>query len=103
MDGRTIIWTLTALRQRNTIFEYWNKRNASKSYARKLNGQIRDRLSLLKQNPEIGIQTTVKGVRALSMKHYSIFYSFDNSTIQIVSFWDNRQNPERLLQLLKQT
>ncbi len=49
-----ILWTENALRQRNHILEYWNIRNQSKAYSRKLNLKIKDRLEVLKENPEIG-------------------------------------------------
>jgi hypothetical protein len=41
MDGLKVFWTLTAKRQRDHIFEYWNKKNKSKSYSTKLNLAIR--------------------------------------------------------------
>lgn len=44
MDGLTIFWTQTAKQQRDHIFDYWNNRNKSKSYSRKLNLAIIERI-----------------------------------------------------------
>jgi len=53
MDGLTLFWTQTAIKQRNYTFEYWNKRNKSRLYSQKLNLAIRGRTELLKQLPEM--------------------------------------------------
>ncbi len=39
--------------------------------------------------------------RVASMGHYSIFYKFNEKEIIITAFWDNRQDPNSLLDLLK--
>jgi toxin YoeB len=69
MAQLTIHWTETAVRQRNFIFEYWIQRNQSVTYAKKLNEKIRERTNLLKQNPELGVKTTFKNTRAVSLGH----------------------------------
>lgn len=96
-----VFWTETALRQRNLIFEYWNERNGSVSYSLKLFGKIKERTDILKISPEIGKRTEHKNMRAVSLGHYIIFYQFDTSKIVITAFWDNRQEPKKLLKSLK--
>jgi plasmid stabilization system protein ParE len=103
MDGLKIIWTRTALSQRKSIFYYWNKRNGSNSYSKKLNHAIKERVTLLKTQPQIGKQTIISEVYSISMRHYSIFYKKSKSSVFIVSFWDNRQNPEKVLNYLKKS
>jgi len=71
----TVYWTQTAIKQRNHTFEYWNKRNKSKSYSRKLNAAIKERINLLKTNPDIGKISEHEQTRAISLGHYSILYS----------------------------
>ena len=51
MAKLTICWTQTAVKQRNHIFKYWNNRNKSASYSKKLNNSIKERIQLLKTNP----------------------------------------------------
>jgi hypothetical protein len=36
------------------------------------------------------------------MGHYSIVYKIDNISIIITLFWDNRQDPKKLLDFLKE-
>ncbi|MGQ2983597.1 type II toxin-antitoxin system RelE/ParE family toxin [Flavobacterium sp.] len=94
-------WTLMAVRQRNIIFEYWNERNQSYTYSRKLNAAIEDRISILKSNIGIGKPTDFKNTRVVSLGHYSLFYKQLDSQIIITAFWDNRQKPAKILTLLK--
>lgn len=101
MDGLTIFWTQTAKRQRDFIFDYWNKRNKSNSYSKKLNLSIRERTKLLKSYPKMGKETDSKETRATSMGHYSILYKVERSKIIITGFWDNRQEPKELLKFLQ--
>lgn len=100
MAALTISWTQTAIRQRNLIFEYWNERNQSYTYSKKLYSKINDRLDILKLNPEMGKATIYKNTRAISLGHYNIFYQIENSRIIITGLWDNRQNPSKILKML---
>ncbi|PRZ27929.1 type II toxin-antitoxin system RelE/ParE family toxin [Flavobacterium granuli] len=81
-----ILWTETAILQRNYIFEYWIERNKSNTYAKKLNQKIKERTELLKQNPELGKKTEFKNTRAVSLGHYSILYQNYHSKIIISGF-----------------
>jgi len=101
MDELTIFWTLSAKKQRNHVFEYWNERNQNKSYSKKLNLAIRERTKLLKTQPEIGKKTHFKNTRVISIKHYSIIYKTQQSRILILALWDNRQDAKKLLEFLK--
>ena len=103
MDGLTIFWTQTAIKQRDHIFDYWNNRNKSNSYSKKLNLAIRERVELLKSQPNIGKKTNWGETRAIIMGHYSILYKIDNPRIIITGFWDNRQDPKKLLRFLKKS
>lgn len=94
-----IFWTQTAIKQRNFIFEYWNKRNKSYEYSEKLLSKISEHTSVLKQNPEIGKPTKSKNIRGLSLGHYSIYYKYSVAQITIMAFWDNRQEPGKLRKL----
>jgi hypothetical protein len=39
--------------------------------------------------------------RVASMGHFSIFYKVIDEAILITAFWDNRQDPKKLLELLR--
>ena len=96
-----VFWTETAVAQRNSIFEYWNKRNGSNTYSAKLRLIINNNIELLRKYPELGIKTDFEEHRSLVLGHFSLFYKFDTERIIITAYWDNRQDPEKLLALLK--
>lgn len=98
---RKLEWTSTALKQRNSIFEYWNSRNKSDLYSKKLNLKIKERTTLLKSFPELGSETIFPKTRVLYLSYYSILYQFTDNQIIVTGFWDNRQEPSKLLNFLK--
>ena len=95
-----VFWTETAAVQRNLIFEYWNKRNGSNTYSSKLRLIINNNIGLLRKYPGLGMKTDFGEHRSLSLGHFSLFYRYDATRIIITAFWDNRQDPEKLLALL---
>ncbi len=94
-------WTSTAVKQRNHIFDYWNEQNKSTAYSKKLNIKIKKRISLLKQFPNLGKTIEFKNTRTISLGQYSIFYQLIENSIVITGLWDNRQDPKKLLKILK--
>ncbi|WP_407641682.1 type II toxin-antitoxin system RelE/ParE family toxin [Chryseobacterium taklimakanense] len=50
--------------------------------------------------PFSGKEIGESSCRILIFGNYSLVYKFTETQIQIVSFWDNRQNPEKLQQIL---
>lgn len=100
MDEVSVIWTKTALQQRNKIFEYWNSRNKSNSYAKRLNLLIYEKIDLLKSSPFIGIEIENFGGRILNFEKYGLVYRISDKNIYILALWDNRQNPNKLRKIL---
>jgi plasmid stabilization system protein ParE len=101
MKKYAIFWTVTAVKQRKQVLEYWNDRNKSDAYSRKLILKISDRIRLLKTNPHMGKKTDFLNTRIISLGHYSILYREIEDNIIITGFWDNRQDPSKLLRFLK--
>ncbi|WP_158602506.1 type II toxin-antitoxin system RelE/ParE family toxin [Proteiniphilum sp. X52] len=64
-----------------------------------MNIAIKERTFLLKSSPFSGRKTDFNDIRILPIKHYSILYKIEGSRILIMAFWDNRQNPQKLLKL----
>lgn len=81
-----VVWTATAIKQRNFVFDYWNERNKSNAYSQKLNRKIKDKIQLLKANPNLGIRTDYKDTRGISSGHFRLFYRVIDSTIVITAF-----------------
>ncbi|MBN4071318.1 type II toxin-antitoxin system RelE/ParE family toxin [Crocinitomix catalasitica] len=101
MAERKIVWTKTAAIQRRSILEYWTEQNGSISYSKKLIELIRNRTHDLLEFPKLGKKADFPNTRVISLGHFSIFYKVEKTEIVITSFWDNRQDPKELLQLLE--
>ena len=93
---RQVIWTKRAQKDRFAIFSYWNKRNKSAVYSRKLNELIKDSLKLICKHPLIGKPTDKENVRVKVLRDYLIIYEIAVNVIVVLSIWDCRQNPKDL-------
>ncbi|WP_127845692.1 type II toxin-antitoxin system RelE/ParE family toxin [Psychroflexus aestuariivivens] len=100
MAKRNIRWTRTADIQYVGILEYWVKRNKSATYSKKLIKTVSERTKQISETPLIYKKTDFKGTRVASLRNYSIFYKVSEQEIIITAFWDNRQNPKKLLKIL---
>jgi plasmid stabilization system protein ParE len=101
MAERIVVWTKTAVKQRRHILEYWSRKNGSTIYAEKLIAITADRIKTILEYPESNSLTSFPDSRVAAMGHFSIFYKTTDSNVIITAFWDNRQDPNKLLQSLK--
>ncbi len=101
MAKRNIVWTKTADVQFSGILEYWVHRNKSNSYSKKLVHLVSERTEQIAAAPLIYKSTDYNNYRVASLGNFSIFYKVTNSEIIITSFWDNRQDPNKLLKILE--
>lgn len=100
MAKRYVVWTRTADLQFVGILEYWVKRNKSNTYSKKLVKLVSERTKQIAVKPLIYKATDFKDVRVASLGNFSIYYKFSDEEITITSFWDNRQDPKTLLEIL---
>lgn len=92
-----IKWTKDALHDQIKILKYWIKHNRTNSYSMKIAKEVKKTEALLKKNPLMGEISEFKNVRyVLILKNFSIYYRINGQIIEVVSFWDNRRNPEDL-------
>ncbi len=101
MAKRNVVWTKTADIQFVGILEYWVKRNKSNSYSKKLVKLVSERTEQISEKPFLYKPTDFKDVRVASMRNFSIYYKVTKEQIIITAFWDNRQNPKKLLSILR--
>lgn len=101
MVKRTVVWTETASRQRREILKYWTKHNGSTSFAEKLIKITAVRIQVILKLPESFKPTTYSDTRESAMGHFSIYYKLTKDKLIITAFWDNRQDPKTLLELLR--
>ncbi len=100
MAKRTVVWTETAVRQRREILKYWTKRNGSTVYAEKLIKLTARQIKSILNNPEIFKLSEYPETRESALGHFSIYYKITHNHIIITAFWDNRQDPKSLLELI---
>lgn len=95
MAKKEIIWSEIAKLQFASVLEYYVERNGNENYSLKLLDEVEDLLNTLSNSELIGRLTSNKFTRVIPMKVYLVFYEINNNRIDIVSFWDNRQDIER--------
>lgn len=93
MAEKTIIWSDRAVSELKSILDFYIERNGSSTYSLKILDKTDKLLEAVKQNDLIGRLTTNKRSRVVVLDEYLIFYEVQNNQIEILSFWDNRQNP----------
>lgn len=100
MVKRKIVWTETAAKQRREILRYWTERNKSITYAEKLIEITAKHLKVISKNPAAFKETEFDEVRESAMGHFSIYYKITSYQIIVMAFWDNRQDPKKLLKAI---
>ena len=99
MADKKIIWSTRASNELKQVLEFYNKRNESTRYSLKILNEIEELLRTLSKNELIGRLTSNKFTRIIPMKIYLIFYEVNQNDIEIVSFWDNRQDKNKRLKI----
>lgn len=100
MAKRTVVWTETAAHQRREILKYWTKRNGSTVYAEKLIKLTAKQIKTILNHPESFKSSEYPETRESALGHFSIYYKITREYLIITAFWDNRQDPKSLLDLL---
>ncbi len=97
---RLIRWTEKAEKQYLDTLQQLQELFPDSHYHLKVQERVTETTKLLKRFPSSGaVFTEIKGVQVRKIVitfNYSIFYKLSETEIQIVTFWDNRQNPKRL-------
>ena len=96
MVKRKVVLSPRAKLDLSEILEFYYQRNGSKIYSKKLNSALHKTISLLEKHSNIGVYTDIGNVRNLIEADYRIFYEIKSDTIEIITIWDNRQNPNEL-------
>lgn len=94
MAKKEIVWSHLARTQLLGVLEYYVERNSNSNYSLKLLDEVEDLLETLSNAELIGRLTSNKFTRVISLRMYLIFYEINLNKIEIVLFWDNRQEME---------
>lgn len=100
MAKRKVVWTSTARVQRRNVLKYWLDRNKSSEYPKALISQIKSRIKYIADRPQMFYDTEFTDTKVCYMGHFSIFFKTTTEKVIITPFWDNRDDPEKLLKML---
>ncbi|MGV8139058.1 MAG: type II toxin-antitoxin system RelE/ParE family toxin [Mangrovibacterium sp.] len=99
MADKKIVWSIRASLELKQILEFYNKRNGSTAYSLRIINEVDYLLKILSKNELVGRLTSNKYTRVIPMKVYLIFYEVNGNTVEIVSFWDNRQDSQKRMKI----
>jgi len=94
--AKRVIWSEDAYLDKVEIFSYWNHRNKSNVYSRKLNRLFRDTIKSILETPSVGRKTNIENVKRIIARDYCIIYEENDTTLIILRIWDSRQDPNEL-------
>ena len=97
---KKIIWSKLAQEDRKSILQYWIDRNKSNNYSIKLNQIFVDTVDLLSKYPKIGKKTEYSDIRVKIVKDYFITFRETETSIEILTIWDTRQDPIKFNKIL---
>lgn len=95
--AKRVIWSLRAQSDRQAILEYWHTRNGTKNYSNKLAAEFRETVRYIAEHNYIGVGTDEENVRIAVCGHYLIFYELKKETVEVLTVWDPRRNPQNLI------
>ncbi|WP_018342520.1 type II toxin-antitoxin system RelE/ParE family toxin [Cytophaga aurantiaca] len=95
MDQKEVIWSIKAKEELYNILDFYINRNGSPTYSLKLLSDSEDITQLLKSNHYLGRLTENRITRVIVKDAYLIFYEIGKDYIEIISYWDNRQDSDK--------
>jgi len=101
MAKREVVWTRTADIQFVGVLQFWVEKNKSNSYSKKLVKLVSHRTEQIAKKPFLDKSADFKETHVASIGHFSIYYKVHDDRIIVTAFWDNRQDPKKLLKILK--
>ena len=80
-----------------SILQFFDERNGSDAFSKKLLKMIQREIVILKTMPEIGRMTNFPGVRILFVERFGIEYQIRNEETLIIDIFSCQKNPEERL------
>ncbi|MVN20665.1 type II toxin-antitoxin system RelE/ParE family toxin [Mucilaginibacter arboris] len=95
-NGYKIFWTDYALNELEQTITYLEE-NWTEKELRNLASKIEETLELLSQNPNLFQRSEIKKDvrRAVVLTHNTLYYRINGDTVEVISFFSNRQNPKK--------
>lgn len=96
MVQRKVKWTLNALNDKLSIFEFWYEKNGSIEYPLSLEDEFFQITQLLKTFDDLGKSIPGTDKRCIVKDNFQIIYKITGDFIEILHIWDTRQDPKNL-------
>ena len=93
----TILFTDHFYDSLGRILSFFDERNGSSNYSKKLTRLFCKRIMLLSEQPYIGSLTDAEDVRLLFVDEYAIEYAITKSEVMILDIFSCQTNPTRRL------
>lgn len=93
-NGYKIFWTENALNELAKTIEYLEE-NFTDKEIKKLAQKIESTTALLSKNPTIFPKSEYIH-RVVILKHNTLYYRIKGETVEILSFFSNRQSPTKI-------
>ncbi len=90
--AKSVVWSNHAKYELANILDFYVKQNGTEVYSLKLLDKVEDVVATLSESELIGRLTQNKITRVFPFDIFLLFYEIKNDSIEIVSFWDNRQD-----------
>ena len=96
INGYKILWTDFALSEFEKTIEYLQE-NWTDRELRNLALAIEETLNLISHNPNLFQASELKKEirRVVVAKHNTLYYRIKDNTVEIISFFSNRQSPKK--------
>jgi len=98
--NKSLVWSERAKKDLSLIASFYDNRNGSSIYSKKLLKTFRSAASIIQKNPSISIDTVFEGVKAFIILDYILFYEVLEQHIFILTVCDSRRNPQQLESIL---
>lgn len=95
-SGYEIFWTDFALEELEKTIEHL-KANWTEKELKNLALHLEETLHLISQNPQLFQRSEIKKDirRVVVLSHNTLYYRIKKNTIEVISFFLNRQNPKK--------
>ena len=94
-SGYKILWTDHALSELNKTIQYLEENWTDKELGN-LSLELEHTVELISKTPEIFQASKRNTRRAIVAKYNSLYYRINDDSIEIISFFSNRQDPGKI-------
>jgi len=92
---RQIVWSAKAESQLMATLAFYNSRNGSTRYSKRIITALKQLQIIIQHNPLVGHQADLTfeyECRVVHLKHFNLYYSLvEGSKIVVLMFWDTRR------------